>query len=60
MTFLLSAAAGIDQGAGVQAQGLTTAGWIFVSTAWVCIISIAVFCYRKVILKSEHKRRVAP
>ncbi len=57
MAFLSSVALVIDQTAGAQAQGLSTAGWIFVSTAWICIISVAVFCYRKVIMKSEQKRR---
>ncbi|NUO80707.1 hypothetical protein HUU05_11555 [candidate division KSB1 bacterium] len=60
MTFLLSAIPGIDQTASTQVSGLTTAGWIFVSTAWLVIISVAAFCYRKVIQKSEQNRRATP
>ena len=39
--------------------GMTTAGWIFISIAWTTIISIAVFCYRKVLQKAAEKRRRA-
>lgn len=39
--------------------GLTTAGWIFISIAWTTIISVAVFCYRKVLQKAAEKRRRA-
>lgn len=39
--------------------GLTTAGWIFISIAWTTIISLAVFCYRKVLQKAAEKRRRA-
>ena len=37
--------------------GLTTAGWIFIFIAWTAIISLAVFCYRKVLQKAAEKRR---
>lgn len=39
--------------------GLTTAGWIFISIAWTTIISLAVFCYRKVLQKAAEKRQRA-
>ncbi len=39
--------------------GMTTAGWIFISIAWTTIISLAVFCYRKVLQKAGEKRRRA-
>lgn len=39
--------------------GMTTAGWIFISIAWTTIISLAVFCYRKVLQKAAEKRRRA-
>ena len=39
--------------------GLTAGGWMFVAIAWATIISVLVFCYRKVIQKAdERKRRV--
>jgi hypothetical protein len=60
MLFLLSAVIGFDQADGAQIHGLTTAGWIFISAAWISIIGLAVFCYRKVIMKSEQKRRATP
>lgn len=41
------------------ALGMTTAGWIFMSLAWLTIISVAVFCYRKVLQKAAEKRRRA-
>lgn len=46
-----------DQTLPNQAQGLTTAGWLFVSLAWTTILSIAVFCYRKVLSKAEARGR---
>jgi hypothetical protein len=39
--------------------GMTTAGWIFISIAWTTIISLAVFCYRKVLQKATEKRQRA-
>lgn len=39
--------------------GMTTAGWIFISIAWTTIISLAVFCYRKVLQKAAEKWRRA-
>ncbi|MCG3119107.1 MAG: hypothetical protein ALAOOOJD_01438 [bacterium] len=41
------------------ALGMTTAGWIFMSLAWLTIISVAVFCYRKVLQKAAEKQRRA-
>lgn len=37
--------------------GMTTAGWVFISVAWITIISLAVFCYRQVLQKAAGKRR---
>ena len=42
-----------------QPVGLTTGGWIFISIAWATIISVAVFCYRKVLQKAAEKRQQA-
>lgn len=39
--------------------GMTTAGWIFMAMAWTTILSVAVFCYRKVLQKAAEKRRRA-
>ena len=39
--------------------GMTTGGWIFMSVVWTTVISLAVFCYRKVLQKAEEKRRRA-
>jgi hypothetical protein len=36
---------------------MTTAGWIFMASAWTMIISVAVFCYRKVLQKAAEKRQ---
>ncbi len=36
---------------------MTTAGWIFLSIAWISIISVAVFCYRKVLQKATKQRQ---
>lgn len=45
-------------GAGTE-PGLSTAGWIFISFAWAAIISVAVFCYSKVIRIAEQRKRAA-
>lgn len=37
--------------------GLTTAGWIFVSIAWTTIMSMLIFCYRKVLQKAAERRQ---
>lgn len=49
----------VDQTLSNQAQGLTAAGWFFVTLAWTTIISTAIFCYRKVLHKSEERKRTA-
>ena len=45
------------QGLSDKPVGLTAAGWVFISIAWTTIISVAVFCYRKVLQKAEEKRQ---
>ncbi len=40
-----------------QLAGMTAAGWIFMAIAWTTIISVAVFCYRKVLQKAAEKRQ---
>ncbi|MCI0693079.1 hypothetical protein L0337_13865 [candidate division KSB1 bacterium] len=40
-----------------QPAGMTAAGWIFIAIAWMTIISIAVFCYRKVLQITEERRQ---
>lgn len=48
----------LDQTGTSQAHGLSTAGWIFISIAWFTIISVAVFCYGKVIRLAEARKKV--
>ncbi len=57
MMFLIIATAQSAQTSSQNAVGLTTAGWIFISIAWITIISIAVFCYRKVLQKASERRQ---
>ncbi len=40
-----------------QSAGMTAAGWIFITIAWTAIISVAVFCYRKVLQIAEARRQ---
>jgi hypothetical protein len=40
-----------------QPVALTTGGWIFITIAWTTIISMAVFCYRKILQKAAEKRQ---
>ncbi|GEM_PF-3323084 len=47
----------IAQAASDKPAGMTAAGWIFISLAWTTIISVAVFCYRKVLQIAEEKRQ---
>lgn len=56
---LLHAVVPAAQSISEQSLGLTTAGWIFISIAWTAIISVAVFCYRKVLQKAAEKRQQA-
>jgi hypothetical protein len=56
---LLLEAAQTAQSLSDKPAGLTTAGWIFMSIAWTTIISMAVFCYRKVLQKAAEKRQRA-
>jgi cell division protein FtsN len=42
-----------------QPAGMTAAGWFFIAIAWTTIISIAVFCYRKVLQKAEKRKQQA-
>lgn len=48
-----------DQALAKEAQGLTAAGWFFVALAWTTIVSMAVFCYRKVLSKAEERSRAS-
>jgi hypothetical protein len=56
MMLLLQEAVQTAQALSDQPVGLTTGGWIFISIAWATIISVAVFCYRKVLQKAAEKR----
>lgn len=49
----------IQETAQSQPVGMTTAGWVFIAIAWTAIISIAVFCYRKVLQKAEEQKQQA-
>lgn len=39
-----------------EAQQMTTGGWVFMIGAWTGIISLAVFCFSKVIGNRKKKR----
>lgn len=39
------------------ATGLTLGGWIFISIAWTGIISLLIFCYRKILQKAAEKKQ---
>lgn len=56
---LLHVLVSTTQSASQPSLGMTTAGWIFMAFAWTTIISVAVFCYRKVLQKAAEKRRQA-
>jgi hypothetical protein len=55
--FLITATAQSVQASAQNAVGMTTAGWIFMAIAWITIISIAVFCYRKILQKASERRQ---
>jgi hypothetical protein len=57
MMFLITATVLSAQTSAQNAVGMTAAGWIFISIAWITIISIAVFCYRKVLQKASERRQ---
>ena len=57
MMFLIAATVQNTQASAQNAVGLTTAGWIFLAIAWTTIISLAVFCYRKVLQKASERRQ---
>jgi hypothetical protein len=55
--FLITATIQSAQASAQNAVGMTTAGWIFISIAWITIISLAVFCYRKVLQTASERRQ---
>jgi hypothetical protein len=57
MMFLIATTVQSAQASAQNAVGMTTAGWIFIAIAWTTIISIAVFCYRKVLQKASERRQ---
>jgi hypothetical protein len=57
MVLLAQAVTPIAQALSDKPIGLTSAGWIFIAIAWTTIISIAVFCYRKVLQKAAERRQ---
>jgi hypothetical protein len=57
MMFLIAVTLQSTQASAQNAFGLTTAGWIFLAIAWTAIISVAVFCYRKVLQKASERRQ---
>lgn len=59
MTLLLQEVAQTTQSLSDKPVGMTTAGWIFMASAWTMIISVALFCYRKVLQKAAEKRQRA-
>ena len=57
MISLHQAAAQTAQSLSDQPVGMTTSGWIFMAIVWTTIISVAVFCYRKILQKAFERRR---
>jgi hypothetical protein len=57
MISLIQEAAQAAQRLSDDPVGMTTRGWIFMGIAWTTIISVAVFCYRKVLQKAFEQRR---
>ncbi len=57
MMFLIAAIAPGAQASAQNAVGITAAGWIFLAIAWTAIISVAIFCYRKVLQKASERRQ---
>jgi hypothetical protein len=49
----------LEQTGPTHAHGLSTAGWIFISCAWIAIIGVAVFCYSRVIRLAEQRKRAS-
>lgn len=56
---LLHAVLPLTQSLSEQPIGLSAAGWTFIAIAWITIISLVVFCYRKVLQKAAEKRQRA-
>lgn len=57
MISLVQEAAQTAQSLSDKAVGMTTKGWIFMSIAWTTIITVAVFCYRKILQKAFERRQ---
>ena len=57
MISLIQATAQTAQSMSNEPGGMTTQGWIFMGIAWTTIITVAVFCYRKVLQKAIERRR---
>ena len=54
MTIATTTLFALIQGAAEQQQ-MTTGGWVFMIGAWVGIISLAIFCFSKVIGNRKKK-----
>ena len=57
MISLIQESAQTAQSLSDEAVGMTTRGWIFISIAWATIISVAVFCYWKILQKAFGRRQ---
>ena len=57
MISLIQEAAQTAQSLSDEGVGMTTRGRIFISIAWATIISVAVFCYWKILRKAFERRQ---
>jgi hypothetical protein len=57
MVSLIQHAIQIAQSLSDEPVGMTTRGWIFMSIAWTTIISVAIFCYRKILQRAFERRQ---
>jgi len=40
-----------------MAEGMTIAGWIFMAVIWSAVITLVVFCFRRVLFKQSAKNK---
>ena len=59
MTSLIQDSTHVVKSLSEGATGLTLTGWIFISVVWTIIISLLIFCYRKILQKAAEKKQQA-
>lgn len=57
MLFLILHAIQTAQSLSDEPVGMTRRGWIFMCIAWATIISVAIFCYRKILQRAFERRQ---